>query len=42
MTPAQRDALLARTAAAAKDGSTERYKMSHHFDGTVQNPQWLR
>ena len=24
-----------------EDGKTERYKMSQHFDGTVQNPQWL-
>jgi len=40
-TPEQRTALLARTAAVARDGRTERYKVSTHFDGTVQNPQWL-
>ena len=38
---AERTALLARTAAVAADGKTERYKTSHHFDGTIQNPQWL-
>ncbi len=40
-TDAERTALLWRTAAKAKDGSTERYKVSDHFDGTVQNPHWL-
>ena len=40
-TPEQRAARLARTAAAAADGSTERYKVSNHFDGTAHNPQWL-
>jgi len=34
-------ALLARTAEAAKTGSVEKYKTSHHFDGTVQHPEWL-
>lgn len=34
-------ALLAKTETAAKDGSYEKYKTSHHFDGTFQNPQWL-
>ncbi len=38
---AQRDALLSRTASLAADGHTERYKTSHHFDGTVHNPHWL-
>ena len=33
--------LLARTAQAARSGEFELYKTSHHFDGTVQNPQWL-
>jgi predicted aldo/keto reductase-like oxidoreductase len=33
--------LLAKTAPAAKAGEFERYKISHDFDGTVQNPQWL-
>ncbi len=41
LTPAEREALLARTASHAADGKTERYKTSTHFDGTVQNPQWL-
>lgn len=40
-TPEQRAELLAKTEAAARDGHTERYKVSTHFDGTVQNPQWL-
>lgn len=35
------EALLAKTAQAGKDGKYELYKTSHHFDGTVQNPQWL-
>lgn len=34
-------ALLDRTAPAARDGKYELYKTTHHFDGTVQNPQWL-
>lgn len=33
--------LLAKTAPAAKEGEFERYKISHDFDGTVHNPQWL-
>jgi uncharacterized protein len=33
--------LLAKTQDAARDGAYEKYKTSHHFDGTVQNPQWL-
>lgn len=37
----QRAALLAKTEVAAKDGKFELYKTSHHFDGTVKNPQWL-
>ncbi len=40
-TPQRRAELLGRTADAARDGKTERYKTSTHFDGTVQNPQWL-
>jgi hypothetical protein len=41
--PAEKDvqSLLARTAAAAKDGSFEKYKTTHHFDGTVHHPEWL-
>src|SRR5207248_2236297 len=34
-------AVLLRTAEAAKTGSVEKYKTSHHFDGTVQHPEWL-
>src|SRR5216683_1048101 len=34
-------ALLARTAKAAEAGQFELYKTTHHFDGTVANPQWL-
>lgn len=41
LTPAQVDALLAKTADLARDGSYERYKTSHFFDSTVQNPSWL-
>ncbi|HXB21509.1 MAG TPA: aldo/keto reductase [Candidatus Solibacter sp.] len=33
--------MLAKTANAAQSGQYERYKTSHHFDGTYQNPQWL-
>ncbi len=33
--------LLTKTAQAAQSGEYERYKTSHHFDGTYQNPQWL-
>jgi uncharacterized protein len=33
--------LLAKTAQAAHSGEFELYKTSHHFDGTVHNPQWL-
>ncbi len=40
-TPEARAALLAKSAAVAADGSTELYKMSQHFDGTVQHPEWL-
>jgi aryl-alcohol dehydrogenase-like predicted oxidoreductase len=33
--------LLAKTAKAAAVGEFELYKTTHHFDGTVHNPQWL-
>lgn len=33
--------LLAKTARAAQSGEYELYKISHHFDGTFQNPKWL-
>jgi predicted aldo/keto reductase-like oxidoreductase len=35
------NALLARTAAAAQDGANERYKTTHDYDGTEQNPDWM-
>lgn len=37
----QVDALLARSAAAAKDGEHERFKTSGDHDGTVSTPHWL-
>jgi len=41
MKRAEIDALLAKTAQAALAGKYEQYKISHTFDGTYQNPQWL-
>ena len=41
MSSARVTLLLAKTRAAAKDGEFERYKISHDFDGTFHNPQWL-
>jgi predicted aldo/keto reductase-like oxidoreductase len=41
MASAEVAALLAKTAPAAKNGEFERYKISHDFDGTYRNPQWL-
>ncbi|RKG77556.1 aldo/keto reductase [Corallococcus terminator] len=41
LTEKEVQALLARTKDAAQDGAYEKYKTSRHFDGTVQNPQWL-
>ena len=41
MSSAEVAALLTRTDTAAKNGEFERYKISHDFDGTYQNPQWL-
>jgi predicted aldo/keto reductase-like oxidoreductase len=38
---AKRRSMLAASAPKARDGSLERYKTSHFFDGTVQNPDWL-
>ena len=37
----QMAALRAKTAPVANAGKFELYKTTHHFDGTVQNPQWL-
>jgi predicted aldo/keto reductase-like oxidoreductase len=34
-------ALLAKTSQAARNGRYEPYKVTHDFDGTYQNPQWL-
>jgi predicted aldo/keto reductase-like oxidoreductase len=41
MDSSQIAALLAKTAKAAEGGQFELYKTTHHFDGTVANPQWL-
>jgi diketogulonate reductase-like aldo/keto reductase len=41
LTIAQRAAILGKSLKVAADGSTERYKVSHHFDGTINHPQWL-
>ena len=37
----QMAAILVKTAPVANAGKFELYKTTHHFDGTVQNPQWL-
>jgi aryl-alcohol dehydrogenase-like predicted oxidoreductase len=39
--PAETRALLAKTAAVAKDGQYEKFKTSEQFDGTTQHPRWL-
>jgi predicted aldo/keto reductase-like oxidoreductase len=41
MDSSQVAALLAKTARVAGGGQFELYKTTHHFDGTVHNPQWL-
>jgi predicted aldo/keto reductase-like oxidoreductase len=41
MNSSQVAALLDKTAKAAESGEFELYKTTHHFDGTVANPQWL-
>ena len=41
MSKAEVSAILAKTEQAAKEGKFEEYKITHHFDGTYQNPQWL-
>ena len=41
MSAADQRALLARTAAIGATGKTEKYKISHHFDGTVEHPGYL-
>jgi uncharacterized protein len=39
--PAEIEALLAKTAPAARSGAYEPYKTTHRHDGTSQNPEWL-
>jgi predicted aldo/keto reductase-like oxidoreductase len=41
MNSSQVEVLLAKTAKAAEAGQFELYKITHRFDGTVANPQWL-
>jgi predicted aldo/keto reductase-like oxidoreductase len=41
MDSSQVAALLEKTAKAAEAGQFELYKISHQFDGTYANPQWL-
>ncbi len=41
LTPEQRAYILGKSAQVASNGSTEKYKTTHHFDGTINNPQWL-
>ncbi|GAC1521464.1 MAG: aldo/keto reductase [Vulcanimicrobiaceae bacterium] len=41
MTDATVASLLAKTAALAATGKTERYKTSQLFDATIENPHWL-
>ncbi len=41
LTDREREALLARTAAAAANGRFEPFKTSEQFDGTSQHPRWL-
>jgi len=41
MSAERQKALLSQSAALAQGGKTERYKVSTHFDGTVQHPNWL-
>ena len=41
MTKEEIATLLGRTREAATNGQFELYKISQHFDGTAQNPQWL-
>lgn len=41
LTKEQVAAILTKTAQAAKSGEFEKYKTTHHFDSTHENPQWL-
>jgi diketogulonate reductase-like aldo/keto reductase len=42
MNDAERQAILGKAAALARDGSYERFKTSTHFDSTTQHPEWLQ
>jgi aryl-alcohol dehydrogenase-like predicted oxidoreductase len=39
--PSEVDALLAKTARAAREGRYELYKTTHKHDGTMEHPEWL-
>ncbi|MFL5401728.1 MAG: aldo/keto reductase, partial [Gemmatimonadales bacterium] len=39
--PAEVEALLAKTAGAAREGRYELYKTTHKHDGTMEHPEWL-
>jgi aryl-alcohol dehydrogenase-like predicted oxidoreductase len=39
--PTEVDALLAKTAGAAREGQYELYKTTHKHDGTMEHPEWL-
>jgi BioD-like phosphotransacetylase family protein len=41
LTTGEVNAILAKTAHLARDGSTELYKTTQFFDSTVQNPSFL-
>jgi aryl-alcohol dehydrogenase-like predicted oxidoreductase len=41
MRPAEVEALLAKTAQAAREGKYELYKTTHKHDGTMEHPEWL-
>jgi hypothetical protein len=41
LTPEQRTAILSKSIQVAANGSTEKYKTTHHFDGTINHPHWL-
>lgn len=41
LSESEREALLRRAAALAKDGGLEEYKTTHQHDGTIMHPEWL-
>jgi tyrosyl-tRNA synthetase len=41
MRPTEVDALLGKTAGAAREGRYELYKTTHKHDGTMEHPEWL-